>query len=47
MWKDLPIPFYFAVHFFEVVNPTEVVNGAKPVVAERGPYVYRFVLVLA
>ncbi|XP_014453987.1 scavenger receptor class B member 1 isoform X1 [Alligator mississippiensis] len=41
MWKDLPIPFYFAVHFFEVVNPTEVVNGAKPVVAERGPYVYR------
>ncbi|XP_064378105.1 scavenger receptor class B member 1 isoform X2 [Dromaius novaehollandiae] len=41
MWKDIPVPFYLSVHFFEVVNPQEVLQGAKPVVNERGPYVYR------
>nr|XP_013804628.1 PREDICTED: scavenger receptor class B member 1 [Apteryx mantelli mantelli] len=41
MWKDIPVPFYFSVHFFEVMNPQEVLQGAKPVVNQRGPYVYR------
>ncbi|XP_068767286.1 scavenger receptor class B member 1 isoform X2 [Struthio camelus] len=41
MWKDIPVPFYFSVHFFEVKNPQEVLQGAKPVVNQRGPYVYR------
>ncbi|NXE53472.1 SCRB1 protein, partial [Casuarius casuarius] len=41
MWKDIPVPFYLSVHFFEVMNPQEVLQGAKPVVNERGPYVYR------
>jgi len=41
MWKEIPVPFYLSVYFFEVVNPSEVLNGQKPVVRERGPYVYR------
>ncbi|XP_053136423.1 scavenger receptor class B member 1 isoform X2 [Hemicordylus capensis] len=41
MWKDIPIPFFFSIHLFEVVNPKEVLSGAKPVVNQRGPYVYR------
>ncbi|XP_064889435.1 scavenger receptor class B member 1 isoform X3 [Columba livia] len=41
MWKDIPVPFYLSVHFFEVLNPKEVLQGAKPVLNERGPYVYR------
>ncbi|NXO03251.1 SCRB1 protein, partial [Rhinopomastus cyanomelas] len=41
MWKDIPVPFYMTVHFFEVLNPKEVLQGAKPALNERGPYVYR------
>ncbi|NWX85564.1 SCRB1 protein, partial [Nothoprocta ornata] len=41
MWKDIPVPFYLSVHFFEVLNPQEILQGAKPVVRQRGPYVYR------
>ncbi|XP_051017391.1 scavenger receptor class B member 1 isoform X2 [Acomys russatus] len=41
MWKEIPIPFYLSVHFFEVVNPNEILQGEKPIVRERGPYVYR------
>ncbi|KAM6052571.1 scavenger receptor class B member 1 isoform 2-T2 [Chlamydotis macqueenii] len=41
MWKDIPVPFYMSVHFFEVLNPKEVLKGAKPVLNQRGPYVYR------
>ncbi|NXA37329.1 SCRB1 protein, partial [Eudromia elegans] len=41
MWKDIPVPFYLSVHFFQVMNPQEILQGAKPVVSQRGPYVYR------
>ncbi|KFQ25796.1 Scavenger receptor class B member 1, partial [Mesitornis unicolor] len=41
MWKDIPVPFYMSVYFFEVLNPKEILRGAKPVVNQRGPYVYR------
>ncbi|NXR76570.1 SCRB1 protein, partial [Pycnonotus jocosus] len=41
MWKDIPVPFYLSVYFFEVLNPNEVLQGAKPALRERGPYVYR------
>ncbi|NXC19677.1 SCRB1 protein, partial [Corythaeola cristata] len=41
MWKDIPVPFYMSVYFFEVLNPNEVLQGAKPVLNQRGPYVYR------
>ncbi|XP_043413256.1 scavenger receptor class B member 1 isoform X3 [Prionailurus bengalensis] len=41
MWKDIPVPFYLSVYFFDVVNPSAVLLGEKPQVRERGPYVYR------
>ena len=43
MWKDIPVPFYMSVYFFNVLNPKEVLLGEKPMVEERGPYVYRSV----
>lgn len=42
MWRDVPVPFFMAVYFFHVVNPKEVLKGEKPVVEQRGPYVYRY-----
>lgn len=30
-----------SVYFFEVLNPKEVLQGAKPMLSQRGPYVYR------
>uniref|UniRef100_A0A4W5MI67 Scavenger receptor class B member 1 n=1 Tax=Hucho hucho TaxID=62062 RepID=A0A4W5MI67_9TELE len=41
MWKDVPVPFFMNVYFFNVLNPTEVLAGEKPMVEQRGPYVYR------
>ncbi|KAM6155284.1 scavenger receptor class B member 1 isoform 2-T2 [Rhynchocyon petersi] len=41
MWKEIPIPFYLSVYFFHVLNPEQVLQGEKPQVQERGPYVYR------
>ncbi|XP_068191374.1 scavenger receptor class B member 1 isoform X1 [Antennarius striatus] len=41
MWKDVPVPFYMSVYFFHILNPKEILNGEKPMVEERGPYVYR------
>ena len=44
MWVDLPVKIYRKYYFFNVENPTEIENGAKPVLTERGPYVYSQVL---
>ncbi|XP_065821422.1 scavenger receptor class B member 1 isoform X2 [Labrus bergylta] len=41
MWKDVPVPFYMSVYFFNVLNPQEILSGEKPMVEQRGPYVYR------
>ncbi|XP_054916696.1 scavenger receptor class B member 1 isoform X1 [Poeciliopsis prolifica] len=41
MWKDLPVPFFMSIYFFHVLNPEEILNGEKPMVEQRGPYVYR------
>ncbi|XP_077015685.1 scavenger receptor class B member 1 isoform X2 [Tamandua tetradactyla] len=41
MWKEIPVPFYLSVYFFDVVNPSEILKGGRPQVRERGPYVYR------
>lgn len=41
MWKDVPVPFFMSVYFFNVLNPQEVLKGEKPMVEQRGPYVYR------
>lgn len=42
MWKEIPVPFYLSVYFFDIVNPQEILEGKKPQVRERGPYVYRY-----
>uniref|UniRef100_A0A4W6F2A6 Scavenger receptor class B member 1 n=1 Tax=Lates calcarifer TaxID=8187 RepID=A0A4W6F2A6_LATCA len=41
MWKDIPVPFFMSVYFFNVLNPQEILKGEKPMVEQRGPYVYR------
>ncbi|XP_077917240.1 scavenger receptor class B member 1 isoform X2 [Halichoerus grypus] len=41
MWKEIPVPFYLSIYFFDIVNPDAILLGEKPQVQERGPYVYR------
>ncbi|TNM92057.1 hypothetical protein fugu_019069 [Takifugu bimaculatus] len=41
MWRDVPVPFFMSVYFFHVLNPKEILAGEKPMVEQRGPYVYR------
>ncbi|XP_060765401.1 scavenger receptor class B member 1 isoform X4 [Neoarius graeffei] len=40
MWKDIPVPFFMSVYFFNVLNPEEILAGEKPTVQQTGPYVY-------
>ena len=36
-----PMPLHFHVYIFHVENPKEVsTEGARPVLTEKGPYVY-------
>ncbi|XP_033123662.1 scavenger receptor class B member 1-like [Anneissia japonica] len=39
-WKNADIPIFENFYFFEVLNPEEALNGEKPQLKERGPYVY-------
>ncbi|XP_050398543.1 lysosome membrane protein 2 [Patella vulgata] len=41
IWKDPPMPIYLDIYMFNLSNPLEVKNGAKPAVIEVGPYTYR------
>ena len=42
VWKDIPVPIYQRIYFFNVTNPTDIErHGAKPVLVEMGPYTYR------
>lgn len=42
IWKDLPIPIYQKVYIFNITNPDEFSNkGAKPILQEIGPYVFK------
>lgn len=43
MWKDVPVPFFMSVYFFHVLNTDEILEGKKPKLEQRGPYVYRYV----
>jgi len=40
-WLAPPAPIFMDYYFFDVVNPEEIAKGAKPIVRQVGPYVYR------
>ena len=40
-WAEPSIPLTSKFYFFEVSNPDEVLNGGKPALVEKGPYVYK------
>ena len=40
MWSVLPSPMISSMYLWEVMNPEQVSAGAKPVLEERGPYVF-------
>jgi hypothetical protein len=40
-WLNPPVTAYLTGYAFHVTNPEAVLRGAKPVVMEKGPYVYR------
>ena len=43
-WQETPIPVYTKFYFFDMLNAEDfVMNQAKPVVKERGPYTFRLV----
>ncbi|ODM99400.1 Sensory neuron membrane protein 1, partial [Orchesella cincta] len=41
IWSEMPIPMYSKFYFFNVTNPDKVMEGAKPILKEMGPYVYQ------
>ncbi|XP_055926724.1 lysosome membrane protein 2-like [Argiope bruennichi] len=42
IWKELPIPVYQKIYIFNITNPHEYsMEGAKPILKELGPYVFR------
>ncbi|CAF1030388.1 unnamed protein product [Brachionus calyciflorus] len=40
-WLNPPASIYRKYYLFEVTNPQEVLNGAKPNLRQRGPYTFR------
>lgn len=41
-WKSPPVPIYFQVWVFDLINPMEVTQrGDKPAFRQKGPYTYR------
>jgi len=40
MWSKLPEPMLASMYLFEVKNPDQVSKGFKPVLEQRGPYVF-------
>jgi len=39
-WKNIKAPIIIKFRIFNVTNPVAVQNGAKPRLAEAGPYAY-------
>lgn len=44
-WQKIPFPFKFKIYFFNVSNPDEVNDGAKPIFKEVGPYIYEYLTI--
>jgi hypothetical protein len=40
-WLNPSVDVYLAFNIFNLKNPAEVMNGARPIVEEVGPFVYR------
>ena len=40
-WTKVPIPVNYRYHFFEILNPNEVLQGQKMKLLERGPYCFK------
>lgn len=40
-WLKPPVPVYLHINLFNLKNPNEFMAGAKPMVEEIGPFVYR------
>jgi len=44
IWKDLPIPMYMNVYYWNVTNAKDIIDrkpGVKPKLEEIGPYVFK------
>ncbi|CAF2858108.1 unnamed protein product [Rotaria sp. Silwood2] len=41
IWHDTPVPLYISIYVFDLVNEVEFLNGGKPHLIQRGPFVYR------
>ncbi|KAJ8959299.1 hypothetical protein NQ318_021985 [Aromia moschata] len=41
IFMKVPFPFTFKVYIFDVQNPQDILQGATPVVKEKGPYIYK------
>ena len=44
IWKEMPIPIYMKVYYWNVTNSEDLearVPGVKPILDEVGPYVFR------
>ena len=39
-WLTPPAKIYRQYYFFDVKNPSAVAKGSKPILIERGPYIY-------
>ena len=43
-WQKPPVPVKFGIYVFDITNPDKVAKGATPIVIEKGPYTWTWVL---
>lgn len=41
LWRNSPVPWFISIYVFDLINQNDFINGAKPIVIQRGPFVYR------
>lgn len=44
-WLNPPVEAYMEAYAFNIKNPDEILSGSKPIVEEKGPYVYKSITV--